>query len=112
MKDKQVKRYGRIIAVKKGKFEEYKKYHSNVWAAHLKKISECNIRNFSIYHKDGLLFSYFEYVGDQFEKDMKELDQDPVTVEWMEIMKNLQEPLATAEKGEYWSLMEEVFHLD
>ena len=29
-------------------------------------IRQCNIRNYSIFHKDYLLFAYFEYVGDDF----------------------------------------------
>jgi L-rhamnose mutarotase len=33
-------------------------------------IMACNIRNYSIYNKDGYLFSYFEYVGEHFDRDM------------------------------------------
>lgn len=59
-----MERYGSVIGVKPEKLEEYKKLHAAVWPGVLAKIKECNIRNYSIYYKDGLLFSYFEYIGD------------------------------------------------
>ena len=58
-----MKRYGSVIGVKPEKLEEYKKLHAAVWPAVLAMISECNIRNYSIYYKDGMLYSYYEYIG-------------------------------------------------
>ena len=52
-----MKRYGSVIGVKPEKLEEYKKLHAAVWPAVLAMISECNIRNYSIYYKDGMLYS-------------------------------------------------------
>ena len=52
-----MQRYGMVIEVKPEKIEEYKKLHAAVWADVLKKITECNIRNYSIYLKDNTLFS-------------------------------------------------------
>jgi hypothetical protein len=51
-----MKRYGQIIGVKPEHFEEYKKYHAAVWPEVLKMITLCNIRNYSIFHKDNQLF--------------------------------------------------------
>ena len=65
-----MKRYGSVIGVKPEKLEEYKKLHAAVWPAVLAMISECNIRNYSIYYKDGMLYSYYEYIGNDYEKDM------------------------------------------
>lgn len=75
-------------------------------------IKKCNIQNYSIYFKDGFLFSYFEYTGKDYEKDMGELAADPKTQEWWSIMKPMQMPLETRNEGEWWADMEEVFHLD
>jgi L-rhamnose mutarotase len=58
-----------VIKVKPDNFQEYKQLHVQVWPDVLKMIKECNIRNYSIYHKDGYLFSYFEYVGNDFDDD-------------------------------------------
>ena len=53
-------------------------------------IRECNIRNYSIFHKDGLLFAYFEYVGDDFDADMAKMAADPETQDWWDIMMPMQ----------------------
>jgi len=107
-----LKRYGMVIKVKPEKLEEYKKLHQNVWPGVLKTIKECNIRNYTIFYKDGYLFSYYEYVGDNYEEDMKKMAQDPVTQEWWKLCKPCQEPLETRKEGEWWAEMEEVFHVD
>jgi len=72
-------RYGQVIRIKNGKLDEYKKYHAAVWPGVLAKITDCNIRNYSIYQKDGFLFSYYEYVGENYEADMKRMADDPLT---------------------------------
>ncbi len=107
-----MKRYGQIIGVKANRLEEYKKYHADVWPEILDMIRECNIQNYSIFYKDGLLFAYLEYVGGDFEADMAKMAADPKTQEWWDIMMPMQEPVATRAGGEWWANMEEVFHTD
>jgi L-rhamnose mutarotase len=107
-----MKRYGMVIRVRPEKFEEYKRLHAAAWSGVLKMISECNIRNYSIFHKDGYLFSYFEYHGPDFEADMARMAADPITQEWWKHCIPCQEPLATRGAGEWWANMEEVFHHD
>ena len=107
-----MKRYGMVINVKPEKIEEYKKLHADVWPAVLKKISECNIRNYSIYLIDNTLFSYFEYMGNDFNSDMAKMAADPTTQKWWAVCKPCQVPLEKREEGEWWANMEEVFHLD
>lgn len=105
-------RHGQLIKLKPGMLEEYKKYHAEAWPGILSKITECNLRNYTIFHKDGLLFAFFEYVGDDFEGDMQKMADDPLTQKWWDIMKPMQEPIETRAEGEWWAEMEEVFHLD
>lgn len=107
-----MKRYGSVIKVKLEKLEEYKKLHANVWPDVLKMIKDCNIDNYSIYYKDGYLFSYYEYSGSDYEGDMTKMAADSVTQKWWEYCMPCQEPLETREKGEWWAEMEEVFHQD
>ena len=107
-----MKRYGMVIRVRPEKLEEYRRLHAKVWPAVLRTISECNIRNYSIYHKDGYLFSYFEYHGGDFGADMAKMAADPVTQEWWAVCEPCQEPLLTRAPGEWWADMEEVFHTD
>lgn len=107
-----MERHGSLIGVKMDKLKAYKEYHADVWPEILNMISDCNIRNYSIYYKDGQLFSYFEYVGDDFAADMAKMAADPKTQEWWDIMMPMQIPLESRAEGEWWAEMEEVFHLD
>ena len=90
-----MERHGSMIKVKPERFEEYKAYHANVWPEVLDMITQCNIRNFSIYHKDSYMFSYFEYIGDDFKADMAKMAADPKTQEWWSVVGPMLEPLAT-----------------
>ena len=105
-----MQRYGMVIHVKPEKLKEYKELHANVWPEVLNKITECNIRNYSIYLIDNLLFSYFEYVGVDFDTDMAKMAADPTTQKWWDICKPCQAPLESREKEEWWANMKEVFH--
>lgn len=112
-----MKRYGSVIGVRADKLAEYKKLHAAVWPDVLNMIKSCNIENYSIYLKqlpDGkfYLFSYLEYTGDDYEADMARMAEDPVTQRWWEACGPCQEPLPNRPDGEWWSPMEEVFHLD
>ena len=107
-----MKRFGQVIGVKPEKLAEYKKYHRAVWPEILATIKNCHIRNYSIYHKNGQLFAYFEYIGSDFKTDMKKMASDPKTKEWWAIMEPMQNPVSGRAEGEWWSEMEEVFHTD
>lgn len=107
-----MERYGTVIKVKPEKLAEYKKLHAAVWPAVLDMIQKCHIRNYSIYLRDGYLFSYFEYLGDDFAADMVKMAADPTTQAWWQLTDPCQEPLESRQEGEWWARMEEVFHVD
>ena len=107
-----MQRYGMVIQLNPEKIETYKRLHTAVWPDVLKMITECNIRNYSIYLKDNYLFSYFEYVGENFTTDMEKMAADPTTQEWWDVCKPCQVPLENRKTGEWWANMEEVFHHD
>lgn len=107
-----MKRYGSVIGVKPEKLQEYKYHHAHAWPEINAMIRECNIRNYSIYHFGDHLFSYFEYVGDDYEADMAKMAADPKTQEWWALVKPFQNPLPERKEGEWWADMEEVYHLD
>lgn len=107
-----MRRFGQTIRLKPGKAREYIEYHANVWPGVLEMIKECNISNYSIYFRDDILFAYFEYTGEDFEADMERMADDPETQRWWDVMKPMQEPLESREPGEWWTNLEEVFHLD
>lgn len=105
-------RFGSVIGVKAEKLAEYKALHADPWPGVLATIRACNIRNYTIYYRDGLLFSHFEYWGDDFAADMAKMAADPVTQEWWSLTNPCQTPLPGAGAGEWWARMEEVFHCD
>lgn len=107
-----MQRFGMVIKLKPEKIEEYKKLHNAAWPDVLKIISECNIRNYSIYLKNDHLFSYFEYTGYEFKSDMEKMAAQPATQKWWAVCKPCQVPLENRENGEWWANMEEIFHLD
>jgi len=109
---RSVTRYGTVIKVKTEKLAEYKDLHANPWPGVNKMIRECNIRNYSIYYRDGYLFSYFEYTGTDFEADMEKMAADSLTREWWKLTDPCQEPVESAGEGVWWADMEEVYHLD
>ena len=110
-----MKRYGMVTQVLPGKLDEYQRLHANVWPGVLKRIEQCNIRNYSIYAArlpDGhdYLFSYFEYTGEDFEADMAKIAADEETLRWWAVCKPLLTPVAELPSGEVWGPMTEVFH--
>lgn len=107
-----MQRYGMMIRLRPEKYDAYKRLHAAVWPGVLKMIADCHIRNYSIYHKDGLMFSYFEYHGTDFAADMARMAADPLTQEWWSVCIPCQEPLETRAAGEWWAGMEELFHCD
>ncbi len=107
-----MQRYGMTICLKPGAEDAYRRYHQAVWPDVLSKITECNIRNYSIFLHDGVLFSYFEYIGEDFTADTQKMANHSKTQEWWAIMEPMQDPLPTRARDEWWTLMPEVFHLD
>jgi L-rhamnose mutarotase len=58
-----MKRFGQVIRLKPSSLDIYRKYHADVWPEVLDTIKKCNIRNYSIFHMDGVLYAYFEYLN-------------------------------------------------
>jgi L-rhamnose mutarotase len=107
-----MQRYGSVIRLRPEREEEYRRLHAAAWPGVLAMIRECHIRNYSIFLKDGWLFSYFEYCGDDLAADLARMAQDPLTREWWTHTDPCQEPLPTRKAGEWWASMEEVFHCE
>lgn len=107
-----MQRYGQVIHLRPEKYEEYKKLHAAIWPQVLATISQCHISNYTIFHRDGYLFAYFEYTGSNFEKDMALMADDPVTQQWWKLCNPCQKPVGSAAPGVWWADMEELFHAD
>ena len=80
----------------------------------LQGLRDANVKNYSIFLREpeNILFSYWEYHGSDFEADMKQIADQDVTQRWWALCKPCQAPLASRAEGEWWAMMEEVFHLE
>jgi len=107
-----MRRFGQVIGIKPEHIEEYEKLHAEAWPGVLKMIEECNIKNYSIYRYNDMLFAYFEYHGDDFDADMAKMGADETTQKWWDICMPMQNPVEDREEGEWWKTLKEVFHTD
>lgn len=109
-----MQRMGMMIGLVPEKVEEYKRLHADVWPGVLAMISACNIRNYSIFLKEpeNILFGYWEYHGSDFSADAAKMAADPETQRWWDVCMPCQVPLDTRKEGEWWAMMDEVFHLE
>ena len=82
MSEKKIVRFGQIGRLKPDMIERYETLHAATWPGVLAMITECNLRNYSIFRMGEEVFSYFEYVGDDYEADMAKMAADPETQRW------------------------------
>jgi L-rhamnose mutarotase len=109
-----MKRMAMVLGLKADAVADYKRIHAAVWPDVLAMITACGIRNYSIYLKEpeNMLFGYWEYHGTDFDADAARMAADPKTQEWWAICMPMQAPLDTRKEGEWWAMMDEVFHHD
>jgi len=108
-------RYGSIVGVRQESLLAYTQLHAAVWPGVLSALGDVNIRNYSIYlgqvtPGEYVLFSYFEYIGGDFDADMKSMAADKVTQLWWTYTHPLQVRLPVTPQGAQWKAVEEVFH--
>jgi len=108
---KNILRYGSLIKVKKEFEERYIILHKHTFPGVLDRLYKCNIRNYSIFLLDGVLFSHFEYIGSDFEGDMA-LMGDEVTKEWWKLTDPMQEPFENRKEEEWWASAELLYQMD
>ncbi|MBP8301418.1 MAG: L-rhamnose mutarotase [Planctomycetes bacterium] len=109
-----MKRHGIRLGVRAECLAEYTRYHVRIWPEIEAAIHAAGIRNYSIFHFQGELFGYYEYVGppEQYAERMRTLAAAPRMREWWDIMEAMQIPHPARQPGEWWAAMEEVFHQD
>ena len=95
--------------LKPEKVEEYRRLHANAWPGVLDMIARCNLQNYSIYIMDRLVVSTFDYVGEDYDADMRKMEADPVTQEWW---KHTKPCFMGHGEGIYYEDMEEIFRFE
>jgi L-rhamnose mutarotase len=107
-----MRRIASVIRLRPEKEVEYRELHARVWPEVLDTLRRAHISNYSIFLRDGLLFSYFEYTGQDYQADTDTIAEDDATRRWWQLTDPCQQPLESAADGEWWAPAEEVFHLD
>lgn len=105
-------RLAAVIRLRPEHEEAYRQLHAAAWPDVLATLKRANVRNFSIFLRDGLLFSYLEYTGADYDADMAAVAADEATRQWWQLTDPCQQPLDTAADGQWWAPAEELFHLD
>ena len=107
-----MQRYAQLIQLRPEFEEDYVREHQAVWPGVLATIVDCNIRNYSIFLCNGVLLSYFEYHGQDYEADMRKMAACSETQRWWKIIDPMQFQMADVTPGEKWSAAREVFHFN
>lgn len=107
-----MQRYAAVIRLRPDKEDEYRRLHVAVWPTVRAALRRAHVSNFSIFLRDGLLFSYLEYDGSDYRADSAELARDAATRRWWALTDPCQHPVDSAADGQWWAPAEEVFHLD
>jgi L-rhamnose mutarotase len=107
-----MRRVASVVHLRPEHAERYRELHAAVWPDVLAALRRAHVRNYSIFERDGYLFSYLEYEGEDYAADMASVAADEATRRWWELTDPCQEPLETVEPGEWWAPATEVFHLD
>lgn len=107
-----MQRIASVIRLRPEKEAEYRELHAAVWPSVQAMLKQIHVSNYSIFLRDGVLFSYLEYHGDDWAADSARMAADPETQRWWKVTDPCQQPVETAAEGEWWAPAEEVFHLD
>lgn len=107
-----VRRFGMAARLVPAKREEYLRLHSDVWPQVEATITECGIRNFTIFVLGDVIFGYYEYVGDDYEADQARMADDPTTLEWWSQTAPCQLPFEPGSSEPNWQQFDEVWHRD
>jgi L-rhamnose mutarotase len=105
-------RFGMVARLVPELREEYLALHRAVWPQVEATITECGIRNFTIFVRGDVIVGYYEYVGDDYEADMAGIAADAETQRWWQLTDAMQEPDPARAAGAWWLDLPEVFHTD
>ena len=110
-----MQRFAWIGRLKPEMVQKYVDLHADAWPAVLERNKDCNLQNYSIFLKtrptgEHYLFSYVEYVGDDFQADMKRMAADREVQRWWAECKPCFEQIEDLPPGEVWAAMESVFY--
>lgn len=102
--------FGQLGRLKPEMIGQYEALHANPWPEVLNTIHECNLRNYSIFRHEDLVFAYFEYIGDDYDADMEKMAQDEATQRWWTYTKPCFIPFSICPDSEFYADMKHIFY--
>lgn len=94
--------------------DAYRRYHRNAWPEVLQSLRQVGVERMDI-HLLGRRAVMIVEMADGVDYRLAfqaHASSGGRVAEWEQLMKSLQEPLPEAPAGEWWALMEPVFHMD
>lgn len=92
---------------------EYRRLHAEVYPEVLATLSRVGVRNYSIFVGNiagqKVLFSYFEFVGEDYAAACDEIAACPNTQRWWQLTDPCQQRLPGTPNGRQWLPLERVF---
>jgi L-rhamnose mutarotase len=104
-------RFAITIRLRPDKRAEYLALHEAVWPDVEAALLAANVRNFSIFVHDEVLFGYYEYIGDDHDADQVRLAAHPASQRWWALTDECQDRLPGTPDGQQWMQMTEIWHL-
>ena len=104
-----MKRFIMYSQLKAEKINDYISLHKNPWPNLLELLSECNIKNYSISIRKDELYTYYEYVGQNYEADMKKMESSEIMQRWWTFSKPC---FLHHEQGMYYEDLTEIFYME
>ena len=110
-----VHQFGLIAKIRPEKVAEYRQLHNNLWPQVEQALAQHHIHNYSIYVKElepgqPYLFGYFEYTGQDFERERMKIREHKSIQMWQEQAGGGYLERISAESQTLWVEMPKVFY--
>ena len=93
--------------LKPEKVDDYIELHSKPWPDLMELLEKCNIHHYSISVRGTEVFTYYEYTGEDYDGDMKVMNESAVMQKWWTFSKPC---FLHHDTGHYYDDLEEVFY--
>ncbi len=105
-----VKRYAYSGDIKTEEEQKFKERLKHIDSPLIQLVLDANMQNVTVCAKDKRIYLYYEYVGDDFSKDLARLRSSEPFQKLNSEMKKLFKPVSDAEPQRYLQEIQEVFH--
>lgn len=103
--------FGQIGRLKTDKIQDYESLHAQPWPEVMNVLHSGNLQNYSIFREGTLVFSYYEYIGDDYEADMEKMGKDESMQRWLSLTRPCFEEFGIRSDSIYYADMKQLFFL-